>query len=158
MSGKKLPAYARKLLSRRRGGSAGIVVDLVFGSDWTRPPPDWRCRQTGGTDLLAVSPADYLPGVYDLRVCAGMHVFLADRAEPWHVHDDYPSWMWLAGEVATVAACVWWRSTDPVYANQRDPRVDWELIDTLAAAYYLDGGWPAWWPPHMRMAHDRRAA
>jgi hypothetical protein len=70
----RLPPFARRLVEL---DLAGVVPDRVFV--WLAASDKWP-DTTGFVHSIVLPMAGYVPGAYDLRVCAAVPVFLVDDA------------------------------------------------------------------------------
>lgn len=68
---RRLPAYGKQLLERRRAGDHPLEVALIYGQDWWQNVHD--------LPRLAIAPEEYEPGRFDFRMVAGLKVTLIDQ-------------------------------------------------------------------------------
>lgn len=129
----RAPAYASRLLERRRSGDHPPGVTVILGYDWTPPPPP------AFSALVALKPGDWRPRRVNWLVCTGLPVLLMDRVDLRH-YGPYTPWLALVigAEIAEAAA----------HVSIGDDREATDM-SVLAQAYrYPKDGrfrWPGWW-------------
>lgn len=147
------PAYARRILDRRRAGDHPKGITLVLGDDWTPPEAPWP-------EMIALKPEDWRPGAINWLVCTGLPILIEDRTQPPYSvparrgvvratsAGDWCPWLALAvgGEISEVAARV----------MLQDDQTDM-IIAARCYRYPRNGRfhWPAWWSD-AREARARR--
>jgi hypothetical protein len=151
---KKLPAYGKQLLLARRAGQHPLVVHLVFGNRWRQAG---ACTWPGcGPEhpLLALTPQDYAPGLFNFSVLTGLQVALFDQ-DAHGATKDGPLHL-LMGEVAQWSAEV--EVISPAFE-----RVEAAHILAYQARDYRhfedaekNHGWPCWWSAEIESVNGKR--
>jgi hypothetical protein len=151
---KKLPAYGKQLLLARRADRHPLVVHLVFGNRWRQAG---ACTWPGcgdGHPLVALTPQDYAPGVFDFTVLAGVMVAVFDQ-ESHSLTPDGPLHV-LLGEVARWSAEV--EVISPALARPEAAHI----LAYLARDYRhfenaeKNHGWPVWWSSEIEGLNGQR--
>jgi len=148
---KKLPAFGRNLLQARRQGQHPQLVIMVFADNWSGVPQP----------KLALRPLEFVAGVTDWRVVAGVRVVVLDREA---AIDDFDL---AAAHYGPIYALVAELVDALAYVELRLPRgaaftldsgAAWQDVPADSVAFRCrhrfggaNKGWPAWWS-------DRRAA
>lgn len=158
---RKLPAYGRQLLERRRAGDHPLDVSLCFGSLWRFAPPP----------KVAVMPSEFVPGAFDWSVLAGLCVTVFTQAEiDWQpnvvtnhlgaLHSAH--FAVLCAELAEADAFV---VVDlPIFVEGKGQRRREFLLDmtkrlagtSATAADRL--AWPSWWSDALQKKQEAAAA
>jgi len=174
----KLPAYAHSLLSLRMAGLDPLYAMLVFSKDWALAKdyaeraraarqrklaafsPEWV--KAAGWPVVALSPRDYAPGVYDFRVFAGVCVTVKDIDLGWHDVEGpqgrrtrWGPLYFLLGDLAQWAG----------YVKVELPDVPTTYSASLLAFCECSGNpetrrydqWPAWWSQTLEEGHGQRS-
>lgn len=151
----KLPAYGRELLQARQAGRHPARVWVIFSQDWGRRPAD--------VPVLCVKPLEWVAGLLDWGLVAGVRVDVVNRDEAESV---YP----FAAEIARVAA--------PVYVHSRwpedaDPFEAWPdapgdaICEDISHAAFCRRAWdqaagtmrwPPWWSEDLERDYRARDA
>lgn len=133
----KLPAYAKQLLVLRRAGRHPESVQVIAGDDW-RP-------ELEEVPVLALRCADWAPGRYDWRACAGARVVVVDRG-----FDDWRALARMAAEIARVTA--------PVVVLSPWCSAGCAEVTELAWLVRADarGERPEWWDEETQRIYDDR--
>lgn len=125
-------------MRERYAGKHPLLIDVVWGLDWTRAmralaerDPEFPC--------FALNPCDYRPGLYDLRVFAGVHARVID-GEDYEERSDarWTRFFQFLGELARAAKDVWFSTCAPIYfgeaaALERKPRL-YHVAEYLSCA------------------------
>lgn len=121
---KRMPAYGKALLERRRAGDHPLTVNVVLGNAW------WKVKEP----KICVKPEDYAPGVFDWRVVAGVRALVVAN-DAFRAGGDAAKVGDLLGELADHAAVVdlWCGDGAAVSA------------DVYAWGERKLGKWPEWW-------------
>lgn len=134
----KLPAFGKSLLAAREQDRHPELIQVIYGEDWTPARDD--------APLLAVKPEHFAPGIYDLRLVAGVPVDVYDRA-PWPNDWDRAGVCFLAAELAVWSGKVELHSSDG----------SWDDIGTLAfVCRAVNRRWPVWWSESLDFDYGRR--
>lgn len=117
---------------------------VIFGDDWS-----WR----EACPFVAIKPAEFARGLFDLRMLSGLPVDIIDRSDAQQPNEIDGAWalLWLAGEVACWAVELrlwvprWWDGPPP-------------FVDVLDVAWGSKTGpeWPVWWSEQLDNDYGRR--
>jgi hypothetical protein len=132
------PAYAKRLLERRRNGDHPRGITLILGDDWTPAEAPWP-------EMIALKPQDWRPKGIDWLVVSGLPVLMVERLGVRAEGE------WTAALLLSVAAEVaWWAAR--VYFDTFPTGDDLQLT-ALCYRYPKDRNfwWPAWWSDAQEM-------
>jgi hypothetical protein len=146
----RLPAYGRRLIDERRAGRHPIEVTVVYGDKW----------RDHGQLKICIKPEEFLPGVYNFHILAGLRVLVVDQLGESSDLDEkvipptFGKFYDLLAEIA--AADAWVTLRYPQYeAFDRDIAnlalcAKWWSHETRSMQ------WPRWWNEELHAKHERR--
>jgi hypothetical protein len=153
----KMPAYAGALRKLRRAGNHPACVHLIYGHNWRAPTCCFLGRMfaPGLHFTVAVSPAEYEPGLFDFRAVLGLPVAVFDQvravdefkdADARHaVPHGFGPFYTMLGEVARCAAEVEVHSPQWAVPQSANDMAFAMRAGVGRADAERNHGWPAWW-------------